>query len=139
MSTVNFRQCPLCGDSGPSVHNAIVEYEVHVPGAGVCAECADRIANAYSMKHSGQWLTWPNRSVPTTKTKKVSISRSIRTKVFERDQYRCLRCGTHKSLRADHIVPESQGGLATLENLQTLCQPCNSWKGTRTIDFRRGA
>lgn len=28
----------------------------------------------------------------------------------------------------DHIVPRSKGGLDVLENLQTLCQPCNSEK-----------
>src|SRR5690606_34959009 len=69
--------------------------------------------------------------------KKQVISNQVRTEVFERDAYRCLRCGTHKNLRADHVLPESKGGVASLENLQTLCQPCNSWKGTKTIDFRR--
>lgn len=68
---------------------------------------------------------------------KKKISASLRTTVFERDMYRCLRCGTHKDLRADHIVPEIHGGEACEDNLQTLCAPCNSWKGTKTIDFRR--
>lgn len=64
------------------------------------------------------------------KTKAV-ISAGLRTQVFERDAYRCKHCGTHKDLRADHIHPESKGGPTTLENLQTLCAPCNSKKGAR--------
>lgn len=62
--------------------------------------------------------------------KKV-IPAALRTAVFERDAYRCVQCGSWKDLRADHVVPEVHGGPTTLENLQTLCQPCNSRKGAR--------
>ena len=129
--------CVLCGDSSETANNAITEYSIHVPGIELCWVCADRVANAYWKKHSGEWLTWPKepRTVSESGGKAV-IPQRLRTQVFERDRYRCLRCGTHLKLRADHVVPESLGGEATLENLQTLCHPCNSWKGTKTIDFR---
>lgn len=136
MSTEITKSCPVCGDDSESAVNAMTEYELHVQYAGVCAACAERIANAFSMKHGGRWLTWANKEAPSRKSGKAVIGQRLRTQVFERDFYRCLRCGTHLNLRADHVVPESQGGEATLENLQTLCQPCNSWKGTKTIDFR---
>lgn len=68
--------------------------------------------------------------------RKKVIGPRIRLAVFERDGYACLRCGSRSDLRADHVVPEVQGGEASEENLQTLCAPCNSWKGTKTIDFR---
>ncbi|WP_316886341.1 HNH endonuclease [Ralstonia thomasii] len=73
---------------------------------------------------------------PATKRKKAVIPQSLRQQVFERDAYRCLCCGSHLDLRADHVVPESEGGAASLENLQTLCLSCNSRKGTKTIDYR---
>ena len=63
--------------------------------------------------------------------KKKPIRPSLRTKVFERDRYRCVNCGTWEKLTADHIVPEVLGGTTELYNLQTLCKPCNSKKGAR--------
>ncbi|WP_311968892.1 HNH endonuclease [Pseudomonas baltica] len=71
-----------------------------------------------------------------TYRKKVINSR-MRLAVFERDGYACLRCKSQKDLRADHVFPESYGGETSLGNLQTLCALCNSWKGTKTIDFRK--
>lgn len=75
---------------------------------------------------------------PRRRSQKKPIPQALRAQVFERDGYACLRCGCdeERRLRADHIVAESLGGPATLENLQTLCMSCNSWKGVRTIDFR---
>jgi len=64
-----------------------------------------------------------------SKKSKKRIPAGLRVHVFERDAYRCVLCGSHKSLCADHIYPESLGGEATLENLQTLCRVCNSKKG----------
>ena len=65
-----------------------------------------------------------------TYTKK-KISGELRIQVYERDKYRCKHCGTHKNLSLDHIIPESKGGTATLDNLQTLCRPCNSKKAVK--------
>lgn len=65
-------------------------------------------------------------------TPKESISRRIRTAVFERDAYRCQHCGDWHNLTVDHIHPESRGGTLDMANLQTLCQSCNSRKGTRS-------
>lgn len=119
--------CNLCGKSGIEIHLQTLQYTLLVPTAKVCHECAEIVANAYHKAHSGRWLTWPN---PQTKfIKKRTISAKLRKQVFERDAYRCKHCGSHKDLCADHIFPEVLGGEATLENLQTLCRPCNSRKG----------
>ena len=69
--------------------------------------------------------------IEEVRTKKKSISQKLRVKVFERDRYRCLGCGTWKSLSIDHIIPESSGGPTVFENLQTLCRSCNSRKGVK--------
>lgn len=62
---------------------------------------------------------------------KQPIPQSLRRQVFERDGHRCVRCESVMRLSADHVVPESQGGQTTLDNLQTLCMPCNNEKGTK--------
>ncbi len=49
---------------------------------------------------------------------------------------RCLRCGGHDDLTADHIIPLVLGGSNDISNIQPLCRSCNSWKNKRTIDFR---
>lgn len=56
--------------------------------------------------------------------------------VMARDGYRCLCCGSKKRLSKDHIQPIASGGSNDVSNLQTLCIPCNSRKGNRTIDYR---
>jgi 5-methylcytosine-specific restriction endonuclease McrA len=50
--------------------------------------------------------------------------------------YRCLRCGTHEDLSSDHIVPLSLGGANSIDNIQPLCEPCNSAKGLAVRDYR---
>lgn len=81
-------------------------------------------------------LVMPVGESEPTAYRKKAISPGLRMRVFERDRYRCLRCGSQADLRADHVVPERLGGATTFANLQTLCATCNSWKGTKTIDFR---
>ena len=49
---------------------------------------------------------------------------------------RCAKCKKRASLTKDHIVSVYSGGTDNIDNLQPLCQPCNSSKGTRTIDYR---
>ena len=46
----------------------------------------------------------------------------LRLRIFERDNWRCVRCGKAGRLQADHIVPLAKGGAPyALDNLQTLC------------------
>lgn len=50
----------------------------------------------------------------------------IREKTLRRDNYRCQRCFENRGpLQAHHIVPKSDGGPDTLDNLVTLCRPCH--------------
>jgi hypothetical protein len=66
----------------------------------------------------------------TTRT----INHRLRFLVLRRDHFRCRACGKSPAtdlnvqLQVDHIKPWTAGGETTLENLQTLCQICNSGK-----------
>lgn len=60
-----------------------------------------------------------------------AIPSMLRAQVYERDGRACVECGSESDLSLDHIWPYSLGGEDTLDNLQTLCRPCNSRKGAR--------
>jgi len=53
--------------------------------------------------------------------------------------HRCAACGRKRRLTKDHVTPVISGGMDNISNLQPLCRPCNSRKGTRAIDYRRKA
>jgi len=57
--------------------------------------------------------------------------------VLSRDRFRCVLCGNSPELdplcrlHVEHIFPFSRGGRTVIENLRTLCEPCNLGKGDR--------
>lgn len=58
--------------------------------------------------------------------RKQPIPKSIRLEVFRRDNYTCRYCGEKaRSPHADHVYPESRGGVTSVDNLVTSCKACN--------------
>lgn len=58
-----------------------------------------------------------------------------RINVATRDAFRCQYCGTKhvlSKLTYDHVVPRSQGGRTTWENIVMSCYSCNEEKANRT-------
>ena len=58
-----------------------------------------------------------------------------RRNVFARDDNLCQYCGRHfptSELSLDHVVPKSQGGVTSWENIVCACVACNVRKGGRT-------
>jgi 5-methylcytosine-specific restriction endonuclease McrA len=64
-----------------------------------------------------------------------AISKKKRQRCYARDNYRCVKCGTHKRLTCDHVIPKSLGGPDWLCNLQTLCVECNFEKANSIIQY----
>ena len=61
--------------------------------------------------------------------------RFSRFNVFARDNNTCQYCGkrfSRNELNLDHVIPRSQNGLSTWENVVCSCQDCNRLKGGRT-------
>ena len=56
------------------------------------------------------------------------IAPVVRRKVWIRNKGQCTACGSRKDLQYDYIVPISEGGNNTLDNLQLLCKTCNRKK-----------
>src|SRR4051812_32336680 len=58
-----------------------------------------------------------------------------RRNIFARDNNQCQYCGKRfatTDLSLDHILPRSQGGRSTWENIVCACLTCNIRKGGRT-------
>jgi 5-methylcytosine-specific restriction endonuclease McrA len=66
---------------------------------------------------------------------KERIPSHLRRRVIERDGLRCVYCDedlTNSEVHLDHVIPESQGGPTTYDNLQVTCRKCNTSKGVLT-------
>ena len=66
---------------------------------------------------------------------KQRIPRNMRQRVIERDGLWCVYCDedlTDAEIHMDHVIPESQGGETTYNNLQVTCRKCNLAKGILT-------
>ena len=65
-----------------------------------------------------------------------AFSEQMKQRVYEKQQHRCPVCQRNgidreyefTEMQGDHIVPWSRGGRTIEENLQMLCQRCNTEK-----------
>ena len=74
------------------------------------------------------------KKLKTTRLSPGGIAQ-IKIKVYERDNYKCKKCGASKDLTYDHIIPKSKGGKLSVKNGQTLCSLCNAEKGDQIIKY----
>ena len=49
----------------------------------------------------------------------------VRTRVLQRDGWRCQECGAMEALEVHHMQPRSQLGDDMMDNLITLCAGCH--------------
>jgi hypothetical protein len=75
----------------------------------------------------------PGEDYIKTPTRELQVPRIVRLVLY--DSHRCQYCGQARpmsQLSLDHVVPRSQGGKTTWENVVCSCVGCNSKKGGRT-------
>jgi len=63
-------------------------------------------------------------------SRREQISDAVRLFVWQRDEGKCVKCGSKERLEFDHIIPIALGGSNTERNIQLLCEACNRSKGT---------
>ena len=66
-------------------------------------------------------------NIPTD-DKRKPIPDEVKMFVWNRDNGKCVKCGSRESLEYDHIIPVSKGGSNTERNIQLLCEKCNRSK-----------
>jgi len=59
----------------------------------------------------------------------------LRDRLIEADNHHCAYCytteaNTGQQMTVDHVIPQSQGGETTFENLCFACRRCNEFKGS---------
>ena len=65
--------------------------------------------------------------------KPIKSNAFTRFNLFLRDEFKCQYCGSIDELTFDHVLPRSQGGRTTWENVVAACSDCNLKKGSKTI------
>lgn len=51
--------------------------------------------------------------------------------ILNKNNNKCVICGSFEHLSIDHIIPITKGGTNYASNLQPLCRGCNSRKGNK--------
>ena len=95
--------------------------------------CQARLQRFVSERGLGIWDSRMLESDP--------VPDSIRYRILKEADGRCALCGATRDeipLHVDHIVPRNKGGTNAYENLQALCQKCNTSKRDQDdTDFRK--
>lgn len=81
------------------------------------------------------------KNVSSKRAKALSIPRTVKARVWEWDEHRCIYCGSAYAFPEAHVVPRSRGGLGIEENIVTLCRLCHDAydNGTSTMRQEIGA
>lgn len=68
------------------------------------------------------------------KGKSKDFSKTTKLAIFERDGFKCVKCGSHLiDSTPHHIVYKSQGGRGTGRNGATVCRRCHDWAHHKSI------
>ena len=59
------------------------------------------------------------------RAKACDITKKVKDIVWERDDHKCIICGSGWAMPNSHYIRRSQGGLGIEENIVTMCQRCH--------------
>lgn len=121
-------------DISPDAADLIAKYSNECPSDSLRAL---KQVYTYANVHSGGHITSAiakeamaifNIKPNSLLVERESIPSDVKMAVWQRDQGRCVKCGSQEKLEYDHIIPISKGGSNTERNIQLLCEHCNRAK-----------
>ena len=59
------------------------------------------------------------------RAKACDITKKVKDIVWERDDHKCIICGSYQAMPNSHYIRRSQGGLGIEENIVTMCLTCH--------------
>lgn len=59
------------------------------------------------------------------RTKATDITPKVKNEVWERDNHRCIFCGSSQAMPNLHVISRAYGGLGIPENIVTGCMDCH--------------
>ncbi|MBI2332163.1 MAG: HNH endonuclease [Chloroflexi bacterium] len=93
----------------------------------------------YYKLHPEKSVAASNRRRALKYASKVTHTEQEWQKLKARYNSTCLCCGKKEpeiKLTRDHVIPLTQGGSDSIDNVQPLCARCNSKKNNKHIDYR---
>ena len=97
----------------------------------------------YFRQEDDDWVRTANSEIQVPRVIRLTTYEKLpkqtvkfnRRNIFARDNNQCQFCGKKfptSELSLDHVIPRSQGGQSTWENIVCACVSCNVRKGGRT-------
>ena len=63
--------------------------------------------------------------VKSKRSRACAIPMKVKMIVWERDNHRCIHCGSPCANPEAHYIPRSDGGLGIEQNIVTVCRDCH--------------
>lgn len=71
------------------------------------------------------------------RSKACDITKAVKDAVWERDEHRCIICGSYQAMPNSHYIKRSAGGLGIEENITTMCFTChNAYDGIKRNNLK---
>jgi len=125
---------PFCGCATTCV--AAEKLGRHWIGIDVSPKAAELVKSRVEREIGKLFQPIHRRDAPKRSEALVrSADGKLLTRLYGEQSGNCNICGVHfekRNLTLDHIVPLSKGGPDADDNIQLLCQACNSMKGKRS-------